>query len=45
MDLASATWGGELHPPHCTVSIISETDMECIYDNQTQAGAGIKADV
>ena len=26
MDLASATWGGELHLPRCTMSIISETD-------------------
>ena len=34
-DLALATWGGELHLPHCIVSVISETDMECVYDNQT----------
>ena len=26
---------GELHLSHCIMSVISELDMECIYDDQT----------
>ena len=37
-DLASATRGGELCLPCCTVSIISGMGTEHVYNDQTQAG-------